>query len=142
MSCKYDMDPVYLDLMNQRTQHDKEMIQQYNCVSYQKKFEPSIVGMLAPSVQKTFNPVTTFSPSVHYQLNPTTQSIANAKGNDSNVNSVYPPTCGFNKFVKSDVCDHMTPYSYPALDFAYNPTSGSRCINLGQDLNLQYNQRQ
>lgn len=140
MSCKYDMDPVYLDLMNQRTQHDKEMIQQYNCVSYQKKFEPSIVGMLPPSAQKTFQPVQMVNPSVSYQLNPTMQSIANAKGNDSTANA-YPPTCGFNKFVKSDICDHMTPYSYPALDFAYNPTSGSRCINLGQDLNLQYNQR-
>ena len=141
MSCKYDMDPVYLNLMSLRTENDKKMIQEFNCVSYERKFAPSIVGMLPPSARKTFQPVQAVNPSVSYQLNPTAQSIANAKGNDSTAN-VYPPNCGFNKFVKSDVCDHMTPYTYPALDFAYNPTSGSRCINLGQDLNLQYNQRQ
>ena len=142
MTCKYNMDPVYLDLMNQRTQHDKKMIQQYNCVQFQKTYEPSIVGMLPPVSRASFQAVQMVNPAVSYQLNPTTESIQRAQGIDSKVNSNYPPNCGFNKFIPSDVCDYTTPYTYPALDFAYNPTSGSRCINLGQDLNLQYNQRQ
>ena len=36
MTCRNQDDKVYLDLMNQRTQYDKDMIKQYNCINYVK----------------------------------------------------------------------------------------------------------
>ena len=79
MTCKYEMDPVYLELMNARTDYDKMMIKQYNCVSYQQTVSPSLVSMLPPDARASFQPTKMVNPSVSYQLNPTEMSMKNAE---------------------------------------------------------------
>jgi len=143
MSCKNQDDEVYLDLMNQRTPHDKKMIEQYNCINYTMSYPPSLVSMLPPQAQVQFQPMQVINTDISYQLNPTAQSIDMAKGmsNTTNSGNPYPPSCGFNRVDKSLLCNRQTPNAYPNLDFAYNPISGSRCINLNQDLNYQYSKK-
>lgn len=136
MSCQNQNDEVYMDLMNQRTAYDKDMIKQYNCVNFQMKYPQSLLSMLPPDVRVGFPSVRSFNPSVDYQLNPTMQSVKAAQGSSQDVN-VYPPACGFAN-MPQNLCQNQTSYYYPGLDYAYNPTVGSKCINLGQDLNLQY----
>lgn len=139
MSCKNQNDEVYMDLMNQRTEHDKRMLSQYDCIVYEKTYPDSLISMLPPGVRVGFPAKQTVDLAVSYQLNPTMQSIKAAQGNSNTTNKgVYPPTCGYDNFNKTQMCHQATPYPYANLDIAYNPTAGSTCVNLGQDLNFQY----
>ena len=143
MSCKNQDDEVYLDLMNQRSMHDKKMIEQYNCINYVMSYPPSLVSMMAPPARAQFQPTQVVDTNITYQLNPTPQSIAMAQGmsNKTNKGNPYPPSCGFDRIDRNLLCDRQTPNAYPNLDFAYNPLSGPRCINLNQDLNYQYSKK-
>jgi len=142
MTCKNQDDEVYLSLMNQRTQHDKDMINQYNCINYVKTYPQSLVSMMAPNDRPTFPATQTIDTNISYQLNPTVQSIKMAQGMSNSTNKgAYPPNCGFDRVDRQLLCDQQTPYPYANLDFAYNPTSGSKCINLNQDLNFQYQKK-
>lgn len=142
MSIKNQDDEVYNDLMNQRSEHDKKMINQYNCINYVMSYPPSLVGMLPPQARQTFPATQVVDTNISYQLNPTVNSVKMVQGiaNKTNQGNPYPPSaaCGYNRIDQSLLCDHQTPYPYAPLDFAYNPTVGSRYINLGQDLNYQY----
>ena len=137
MTCKFENDEVYLELMNKRSEHDKKMIQLYNCANFEMTYPKSLVSMMAPVAQKSFQATQMYDPAVQYQLAPTPASVNAVKGVSSSTNA-YPPSCGFDKVQDASVCGLMTPYPYPNLDIAYNPTAGSKCINLNQDLNLQY----
>lgn len=139
MSCKNQNDEVYMDLMNQRTQYDKDQIKQYNCINFERTYSDSMVSMLAPSVRTNFQQTKSIDLGVSYQLNPTAASVKAAQGSSSTTNKgVYPPKCGFDQYDKNQLCSQSTPGPYASLDIAYNPTIGSKCINLGQDLNFQY----
>jgi hypothetical protein len=130
-------DAVYKSLMAQRSQQDQKNIMKYNCVNYQMSYPKSLVSMLPPTSRAGFSRPFTVDPAVQYQLNPTLESVKAVQGESSN-NNAYPPSCGFGNaaFHKGD-CS-ATPYPYYGLANAYNPTSGSKCINYGQDLNLMY----
>ena len=132
-------DKVYLDLMNQRTQRDKEQLMTYNCVNFERQYPQGLVSMLPPQNRASFSGKQLVNPAALYQLNPTPESIKMA-GTVSSSKNVFPPSCGFAN-VPQGLCAKQTPYSYPNLEYAYNPTSGSKCINYGQDLNLQYVQK-
>jgi hypothetical protein len=137
MTCRNQDDKVYLDLMNQRTQYDKDMIKQYNCINYVKTYPESLLSMVNPKDVARIPATRTVDLAVSYQLNPTAQTVKAAQGYSSATNKgAYPPSCGFDKIDKSKLCSNMTPGPYYSLYLAYNPTSGSNGINLGQDLNL------
>jgi hypothetical protein len=139
MSCQNQNDKVYLDLMNQRTENDKKMISQYDCIVYERTYPDSLLSMLPPSQRIGFPAKQTVDLAVSYQLNPTAQSVKAAQGQSNTTNKApYPPACGFNKYDRTQLCSRTTPGPYSNLDIAYNPLAGSSCINLGQDLNFQY----
>lgn len=134
---KYDPmnNPVYKDAFDSRSENDKDMIKMYNCKTLQLSYPQSIVSMLPPAQQSVFKKPAIINPSIYYQLNPTPDSIQQSAGNSVNENQNYPPRCGF--FKNLNHCERETPYAYPTLPLAYNPTVGYKYINLGQDLNLQ-----
>jgi hypothetical protein len=133
MTCKSVNDEVYKSLMDQRTPYDKENISRYNCVKYDLIYPKSLVSMLPPQAQVSFNQNQQVDPNLLYQLNPTAYSVKMSQG-DSSTKNVYPPSCGYGKHEKG--CSH-NPNPYYDLSIAYDPMSGSQCINYGQDLNLQ-----
>jgi hypothetical protein len=137
MTCRNQDDEVYLSLMNQRTQYDKDMIRQYNCINFVKTYPESLLSMVNPTQRARVSATQNIDLAVSYQLNPTAQTVKAAQGQSNTTNKApYPPSCGFDKIDRSKMCSHMTPGPYANLNIAYNPTSGSSCINLGQDLNL------
>ena len=136
MSCRNQNDEVYLDLMSQRTQYDKDMIKQFNCINYVKTYPESLLSMMNPKDRTRISASQNVDLAVSYQLNPTAQSVKSAQGQSSTTNKgAYPPACGYDNYDRSKLCNNMTPGPYPSIDIAYNPTVGSSCINLGQDLN-------
>lgn len=136
MTCKSNDDSVYKSLMNQRTENDKQNISKYNCSFLNVNYPKSLVSMLPPDNQVTFRANNLVDPNVLYQLNPTALSVKSVQG--SSKDNTYPPGCGFGQNLKG--CQH-NPEAYYHLSHAYDPTSGPDCINLGQDLNLQYAQK-
>jgi len=134
MTCKSNDDSVYKSLMNQRTENDKQNISKYNCSFLNVTYPKSLVSMLEPNMQATFRATNLVDPNVLYQLNPTSSTLKYSKGLSSKDNT-YPPSCGFGQNLNG--CQH-NPDPYYHLSHAYDPTSGPDCINLGQDLNLQY----
>lgn len=139
MSLSYlSKDSTYEKLMAQRTIGDQTKLKQYDCVQYQNTVSPSMVAMLSPVEQLSFQPVQMVNPSISYQLNPTAYSIQMAQNIDSKNNSDYPPRCGYQTVNPNDICKGQTPGPYYHLDQAYFPQSGSRYINTGQELNLLY----
>jgi hypothetical protein len=134
MTCKSVNDEVYKSLMDQRTPFDKENISKYNCAMFSLTYPKSLVSMLPPKDQSSFNPNQQVDPNILYQLNPTPYNLKMAQGGSS-TNNAYPPACNFGKHDKG--CPH-NPDPYYDLSTAYDPMSGSQCINYGQDLNLQY----
>jgi len=138
MSMNLADNEVYMDLMNQRTDNDKKMIMQYNCADYTRTYPQSLVSMMSPANQAGFVSTQTVNPAMMYMLNPTVSEVAKMKANSSGNDKTYPPKCGYDKPDPRLICDHQTPYGYDNLGLAYNPTCGSKYINLNQDLNLQY----
>jgi hypothetical protein len=134
MTCKSVDDQVYKSLMAQRTPYDKENISRYNCTVYNLNYPKSLVNMLSPKDKASFNPSQQVDPNMLYQLNPTAYSLKMAEGASSAKNG-YPPSCNYGKHDKG--CS-QNPNPYYDLSTAYDPMSGSQCINYGQDLNLQY----
>lgn len=139
MASSQDND-VYMSLMSQRTENDKNNIRQYNCINYKRTITPSIVSMLAPAAQASFVATQVVNPNVMYMLNPTPDSVKAMAGASQDINTTYPPSCNFDKMPNEGVCRNSTSNAYPGLDFAYSPTTGSKNINLGQNLNMQYSQ--
>lgn len=133
MTCKSVNDSVYQSLMSQRTEHDKQEMSKYNCSFLNVSYPKSLVSMLSPNDQATFKANKMVDPNVLYQLNPTALTVKSSQG--TNKDNTYPPNCGFGKNVSG--CQR-NPDPYYNLLHAYDPTSGSECINYGQDLNLQY----
>ena len=138
-SCNSQNNEVYMSLMYQRTQNDQSNIKQYNCVNFTRTITPSIVAMLAPSAQASFMATKTVNPSVMYMLAPTPESVNKTMASSMSVdkNDTYPPSCGYNS-MPENICRNSTPSAYPGLNLAYDPTTGSRCVNAGQNLNMQY----
>ena len=133
MTCKSVDDQVYKSLMDQRTPFDKENIMKYNCTVYNLNYPKSLINMLSPKDQASFSQSQQVDPNMLYQLNPTAYSLKMAEGGSSAKNG-YPPACNYGKHKG---CSH-NPEPYYELSTAYDPMSGSQCINYGQDLNLQY----
>ena len=133
MTCKSVDDQVYKSLMDQRTPFDKENIMKYNCTVYNLNYPKSLINMLSPTDQASFSQSQQVDPNMLYQLNPTAYSLKMAEGGSSAKNG-YPPACNYGK---NKGCSH-NPEPYYELSTAYDPMSGSQCINYGQDLNLQY----
>jgi hypothetical protein len=125
---------VYMQAMDQRSDGDKMMLKMNNCTTFKKEIPKSLVSMMSSKNQLQFNAKQTFNPSLFYQLNPTKSSLQEASSESKDVNS-YPPSCNFDQ--KLTGCPMRTPYGYPYLQSAYNPTIGSN-LNLGQALNFQY----
>jgi hypothetical protein len=128
-------DKVYLELMRARTPNDQNMIQNYNCSNYKMSYPNPILSMLPPNKRASFSGISTLNFDSMYQLNPDKESIKMAGLSSSN-NNKYPPSCGFDQ-TPPGLC-RETPGGYYNLASAYNPMSGSKCVNYGQDLNLQY----
>jgi hypothetical protein len=106
---------------------------------FQQEYPQALISMLPPQQRSSFSGKKTVNPAALYQLAPTPESIKMAGTVSSSKNS-YPPSCGYAN-VPQGLCGGKTPYPYPGLGYAYNPNSGSNCINYGQDLNLQYVQK-
>ena len=136
-SCNSQNNEVYMSLMNQRTQNDQSNIRQYNCVNFVRTISPSIVSMLSPPAQASFVATKTVNPNVMYMLAPTNESVKTMASMSVDKNDTYPPPCGYNS-MPENICRNSTPNAYPGLNFAYDPTTGSKCINVGQNLNMQY----
>lgn len=130
MTCNPQNNKVYMDLMNDRTENDKRMIAQYNCQNFTLSYPPALTSMLSPSARASFVPVKTVNP-MSYSLSP------NSVGANS-TSSSYPPNCGYTPVDKNLLCNGEMPTPYASLGLAYNPTVGSKCIDLNQALNLQY----
>lgn len=128
---------VLKQAMDLRTQNDKEQMMKYNCAMYQRSYQHCVTSMLSPQDNVSFKPVKMVDPALSYQLNPTPESLALARGLSSGSKPTYPP-CNpeWNK-PSMHVCKMHEPYAYYYLSDAYNPMAGSQAVNYGQNLNMK-----
>ena len=117
-----------------RSQADRMAMQIYNCVTYDRTFSQSALNMLAPQTRANIQAVQTVYPGVAYSLNPSPKEVQAAMASVSNDSNKGMVPCSLIKYNG----EYSTPGPYYQLANAYGPQLGSKCINFGQDLNLEY----